>query len=177
MATLARDIRRSLTRVQMEFSARTGAAPALPSYANVHRRTVVVPAQGLMILNQVTLPSRDVARGSAFYRLLGLVQIVDALPRYARFEIPDGLATLSLELVEEPPSGPRPVIYFECEDLDATVEALRARGVTFDHAPRDQDWLWREARLRDPDGNELCLYHAGANRRFPPWRLGAAVSP
>jgi hydroxymethylpyrimidine/phosphomethylpyrimidine kinase len=32
-------------------------------------------------------------------------------------------------------------------------------------------WLWREARLRDPSGNEICLYHAGANRRFPPWRI------
>jgi hypothetical protein len=25
--------------------------------------------------------------------------------------------------------------------------------------------------LRDPDGNILCLYHAGDNRRNPPWRL------
>ncbi len=130
-----------------------------------------------MILNQVTLPSRDVARGVVFYRSLGFVQIVDALPRYARFEIPDGLATLSLELVAEPLSGPRPVIYFECEDLDAKVVELEARGVAFEHGPRDERWLWREARLRDPDGNELCLYRAGENRRFPPWRLGAAVHP
>ena len=125
-----------------------------------------------MVLNQITLPSRDVARCAAFYRLLGFVQIVDAPPRYARFEIPDGLATLSLELGELPP-GPGPVIFFECEDVDATFEALRALGVIFDHPPRDQDWLWREARLHDPDGNELCLYHAGENRRFPPWRLGS----
>jgi hydroxymethylpyrimidine/phosphomethylpyrimidine kinase len=34
-----------------------------------------------------------------------------------------------------------------------------------------QSWLWREAWLRDPAGNAVCLYHAGANRRFPPWRL------
>jgi catechol 2,3-dioxygenase-like lactoylglutathione lyase family enzyme len=130
-----------------------------------------------MILNQVTLPSRDVARGADFYRLLGFVQIVDAPPRYVRFEIPDGLATLSLELFEEPPAGPRPVIFFECEDVDATVEELRARGVAFDQGPRDQDWLWREARLHDPDGNELCLFHAGENRRFPPWRIGRGAIP
>lgn len=125
-----------------------------------------------MNLNHVTLPSQDVVRGAAFYRLLGFVQIVDALPRYVRFEIPDGLATLSLERAEVLPSGPRSVTYFECEDVDATVKALEDRGVTFDHGPRDERWLWREARLRDPDGNELCLYHAGENRRFPPWRLG-----
>jgi predicted enzyme related to lactoylglutathione lyase len=128
-----------------------------------------------MILNHVTLPSRDVVRGAAFYRMLGFVQIVDALPRYARFEIPDGVATLSLERTENLPSGPRAVIYLECEDVDGTVKVLEDRGVTFDHGPRDEPWLWREARLRDPDGNELRLYHAGENRRFPPWRLSGAV--
>ena len=39
-------------------------------------------------------------------------------------------------------------------------------------APVDQDWLWREARLADPSGNIICIYHAGENRRFPPWRIG-----
>ena len=33
-------------------------------------------------------------------------------------------------------------------------------------------WLWREARLRDPSGNVVCLYHAGDYRRHPPWRVG-----
>jgi hypothetical protein len=32
-------------------------------------------------------------------------------------------------------------------------------------------WLWREARLRDPDGHRVCLYRAGQNRKNPPWRL------
>jgi hydroxymethylpyrimidine/phosphomethylpyrimidine kinase len=31
--------------------------------------------------------------------------------------------------------------------------------------------MWREARLRDPDGNIIFLYHAGEARRFPPWRI------
>jgi hypothetical protein len=31
--------------------------------------------------------------------------------------------------------------------------------------------LWREAYLHDPDGNVVCLYHAGENRRNPPWRM------
>ena len=37
-----------------------------------------------MEFNQVTLPSRDVARGAAFYRRLGLVQIVENLPLVLR---------------------------------------------------------------------------------------------
>jgi uncharacterized glyoxalase superfamily protein PhnB len=63
------------------------------------------------------------------------------------------------------------IVYFECEDVDATCRELAARGVQFDSSPADQFYLWREAYLRDPYGNMLCLYRAGANRRYPPWRL------
>lgn len=123
-------------------------------------------------MNQVTLPSRDLAKACDFYRRLGLRLIVDSLPRYARFECPDGGATLSLHLAEAAPGGHEwPAVYFECDDLDATCERLAAAGIVFDSPPADQRWLWREARLRDPDGNALCLYHAGENRRFPPWRV------
>ena len=44
----------------------------------------------LVDLNQVTLPSTDVARSAAFYRALGFTQIVSKLPSYARFECPSG---------------------------------------------------------------------------------------
>jgi hydroxymethylpyrimidine/phosphomethylpyrimidine kinase len=63
-------------------------------------------------------------------------------------------------------------VYFECADLDQTVARLLAAGVLFDSLPADQPWLWREARLRDPAGNPLCLFWAGPNRRHPPWRIG-----
>ena len=129
-----------------------------------------------MNLNQVTLPSTDVERSAEFYRRLGFVQIVASLPRYARFECRMG-ATFSLHKTEPPLPSPSPsqtIVYFECENLDATYEELAARGIVFDQPPTDQPWLWREAYLRDPDGNVLCLYHAGSNRRFPPWRVDAA---
>jgi hypothetical protein len=81
-----------------------------------------------MNLNQVTLPAREVAPAVAFYQQLGLRLIVDALPRYVRFECPDGESTLSVEQVPELGVGPGPVIYLECEDLDGTVERLVALG-------------------------------------------------
>ena len=122
-----------------------------------------------MNLNQVTLPATDVERSVEFYRRLGFTQIVSTLPRYARFECPNG-ATFSLHAFKSlTPS--HTVVYFECDDLDGTYERLRALGVEFDQAPQDQIWLWREAYLHDPDGNIICLYHAGNTRRFPPWRL------
>ena len=62
------------------------------------------------------------------------------------------------------------MIYLESLRLDAWVAELQAAGLAFDQLPRDEAWLWREARLRDPAGNDMCLYAAGENRRFPPWR-------
>jgi catechol 2,3-dioxygenase-like lactoylglutathione lyase family enzyme len=124
-----------------------------------------------MTLNQVTLPSRDVARARDFYRKLGLRLVVDSSPRYVRLALPDGGATLSVERVEAAIATPAPIVYFECDDLDDRVSALQAQGIAFDHGPRDEPWLWREARLRDPDGNQLCFYRAGVNRLDPPWRV------
>ena len=41
----------------------------------------------------------------------------------------------------------------------------------FESEPIDQTWLWREAYLKDPNGNQICLFYAGENRLNPPWRL------
>jgi catechol 2,3-dioxygenase-like lactoylglutathione lyase family enzyme len=124
-----------------------------------------------MNLNQVTIPATDVARSAAFYRDMGFTLIVDALPRYARFECPEGDATFSLHHVDQPTTGPGMVIYFECADLDERAASLQAKGFVFAQLPTDERWLWREARLLDPAGNEICLFHAGENRKNPPWRV------
>jgi catechol 2,3-dioxygenase-like lactoylglutathione lyase family enzyme len=121
-----------------------------------------------MDLNQVTVVCSDYDASVTFYRALGLTQIVDSPPRYARFETPAG-TTLSIH--QGATVSPGTVIYFEVEDVDATVNALQAKGLEFDSGPVDQDWLWREAYLRDPAGNRLCIYSAGKNRRYPPWRM------
>ncbi|QKR98920.1 bifunctional hydroxymethylpyrimidine kinase/phosphomethylpyrimidine kinase [Sphingomonas sp. CL5.1] len=117
--------------------------------------------------NQITLPATDHAASFAFYRALGLTPIVDSDGRYARFESAGGV-TLSIEAAAE--IGGRPLVFIEVADLDAAVAAARARGIAVAD-PLDRPWGWREARLADPAGNALCLYHAGENRRFPPWRL------
>ena len=121
-------------------------------------------------LNQVTLPASDMAASVAFYRRMGFELIVDT-PHYARFKSTVGDATFSLHVVsgEVEPSGT--VVYFECAALDQQVEQLKANGVEFTQDPRDERWLWREARLVDPAGNVICLYHAGENRLNPPWRV------
>jgi predicted enzyme related to lactoylglutathione lyase len=122
-------------------------------------------------LNQVTVPSVDVARAVEFYQRLGLIQMGENLPKYARFVCPDGNSTFSIHQVGSLPAQPGVVVYFECDQLDAAVARLKDSGIVFDSAPQDQPWLWREAYLSDPDGNVICLYSAGDNRLNPPWRL------
>jgi catechol 2,3-dioxygenase-like lactoylglutathione lyase family enzyme len=124
-----------------------------------------------MNLNQVTVPTTDFNASVEFYRTLGLIQIVHSPPRYARFEFPIGGATFSVHFVESVPQNSGVVIYFECDDLDAKVEELREKGIEFEAEATVQSWLWREAYLKDPGGNRICLYYAGENRRNPPWRI------
>jgi catechol 2,3-dioxygenase-like lactoylglutathione lyase family enzyme len=124
-----------------------------------------------MLLNQVTVPALDVEKSIDFYRGLGLHLIVSALPHYARFETPEGGSTFSLDQVTTLADETGVVVYFECVDLDSKAKALAEQGYVFDQAPKDERWLWREARLRDPSNNVICLYWAGENRRFPPGRV------
>ncbi|MBC2845585.1 VOC family protein [Winogradskyella flava] len=124
-----------------------------------------------MNLNQVTIPSLDVKIATEFYKKLGLLLIVDALPRYVRFECPDGDSTFSIHEVENLPTGNGITIYFQNENLDKVVTQLQQKDITFTSEPEDKPWLWREAHLNDPDGNHIILYSAGKNRKNPPWRV------
>jgi catechol 2,3-dioxygenase-like lactoylglutathione lyase family enzyme len=124
-----------------------------------------------MNLNQITIPSLDVEKATEFYKTLGLTLIVDALPRYVRFECPDGDATLSIHKVDELLKGNSITIYFEDKNLDTLVLSLKQKGITFISDPEDKSYLWREAHLYDPDGNHIILFYAGKNRKNPPWRV------
>jgi len=124
-----------------------------------------------MNFNQVTLPCVDVAESIDFHSRMGFELVVDARPRYARFLCPQGNSTFSLHQVEALPSDSGFTVYFECQNIDAKYQELVASGFKFLSEPADQSWLWREVRLKDPSGNELCLFWAGENRINPPWRV------
>ena len=124
-----------------------------------------------MRLNQVTIPSKNIEKSVDFYKKLGLHLIVDASPRYVRFELPDGESTFSIHHVENFPKESSITIYFEDDNLDKLVKSLQKKGIHFTQLPINQRWLWREAHLLDPDGNKLILFTAGENRKNPPWRI------
>ena len=123
-----------------------------------------------MNLNQITISVRDVAKSMEFYEHLGLELIVKSLPTYARFQCPMGDATFSLHQSDQQINDST-WIYFEVDNLDAKVNELLGLGFEFDELPNDKPWLWREARLKDLDNNQLILYYAGVNRKNPPWRI------
>ncbi|HMQ02905.1 MAG TPA: VOC family protein [Pyrinomonadaceae bacterium] len=132
-----------------------------------------------MNLNQVTLHCPNTLETVEFYQQLGLLLIVDSLPRYARLECPTGDSTLSVQIAPSAETHSTKIafnsdkitLYFECDDLDLEVSRLRSLGIEIDQEPVDREWLWREAYLKDPAGNKICLYHAGSNRKNPPWRV------
>jgi catechol 2,3-dioxygenase-like lactoylglutathione lyase family enzyme len=124
-----------------------------------------------MNLNQITVPAVNIEKSIEFYEKLGLTLIVKSLPDYARFECTKGDSTFSLHHVDNRQKTDGIWIYFEVLDLDEYVNTLKDKGIVFEELPNDKDWLWREARLKDPDNNQLIIYHAGDNRKNPPWRI------
>jgi predicted enzyme related to lactoylglutathione lyase len=124
-----------------------------------------------MNLNQVTIYTTKPTETAEFFQKLGLILIVDSLPRYARLECPDGDSTLSIQQDETAAVSNNVVLYFECDDLDAEVSRLKNLGLAFDEDPTDRPWLWRQAYLKDPNGSKICLFRAGDNRKNPPWRV------
>ncbi|MFT4874334.1 VOC family protein [Congregibacter sp.] len=127
-----------------------------------------------MLINQITIGCTDYAESVAFYKAIGLVQIVDAPPRYARFESPSGDgATLSLHSVDKN-IAQNTVVYFDHtseEALASQIDKLIASGLVLRQKITDESWGWKEARIMDPAGNELCFMFAGDQRRFPRWRV------
>lgn len=128
-----------------------------------------------MRLNQVTVPLIDYEASKAFYLKLGLELLVDSPPRYARFAMPEGGSTFSIEKVDGVAGGDWPLIWFESDRLDALVAELKAKGISFETDPEDKSYLWRVATLRDPACNLIALYHAGENRLNPPWRVKSSA--
>jgi uncharacterized glyoxalase superfamily protein PhnB len=126
------------------------------------------------LLNQVTLGCTNVIESKNFYLKLGLRLIVSS-DHYCRFECPNGGSTLSIHLVPETESvsfsAGCAAVYFEHPRLEEWVEELKKRGIVFETEITNQTWRWKEIWLKDPFGHRICLYTAGKNRRFPPWRV------
>ena len=118
---------------------------------------------GLKGIRQVAQRARDLDRAVEFYRdTLGASFI-------ARFD-PPGLAFFQFEgvrlLLEA--SASSTTLYFAVDDIEASAEELRRRGVVFEQEPQlvhrddegtfgtagEEEWM---GFFRDPDGNLLAI--------------------
>ena len=82
-----------------------------------------------------------------------------------------GESTFSIHQSEKPVQDSGVWIYFEVDNVDEKISELIRKGVVIEELPDDKTWLWREARIRDLDNHLLIIYHAGVNRKSPPWRI------
>ncbi|WP_337041508.1 VOC family protein [Emticicia sp. 17c] len=123
-----------------------------------------------MNLNQLTVPVTNIAKSIEFYEQLGLRLIVKDT-HYARFECPEGEATFSIHYAEKPLNNEGIWVYFEVADVDDKISELIRKDFIIEELPNDKPWLWREARLKDLDNTQIIVYHAGHNRKNPPWRV------
>jgi len=133
----------------------------------------------IMRLNHITIIASDLERSNSFYQKLGLEPIVYSPPRYARFHVPDNEATFSIEVTPDADrmGGEQSQIFFECDELDQYCAKLESAGIKFDQRQTDMPYLWREARLTDPEGHDIRLHFAGENRVNPPRRVPRITEP
>ena len=100
--------------------------------------------------SHVILYSTDADADRAFFADVLGQSHVDAGGGWLIFKLPP--AELAMH-----PGGPGHELYFMCDELDATMQQLRTRGVEFTQEVTEERW-GRVTRFRLPSGSEIGLY-------------------
>lgn len=111
----------------------------------------------------VILYSSDAEADRAFFRDVLGYRHVDAGGGWLIFELPP--AEIAVHPAEDPGPGPGPgpgsgaahEFYFMCDDVEATVAELTAKGVEFTQPVTDAGW-GRLTRFRLPGGGDVGMY-------------------
>ena len=116
-------------------------------------------------INFVALPVGDQDRALDFYtRKLGLRIFTDQSMgnmRWIELQIPGAETMLVLDPKPDhvPDPGPKPVLALVADNVQATYEELRAKGVEFTQPPKKEHW-GEYAVFKDSEGN-LILFAKG----------------
>jgi predicted enzyme related to lactoylglutathione lyase len=89
-----------------------------------------------------------------FFKNVLEMDYVDAGGGWLIFKLPP--AELGIHPTDEH-SGPSHLLYLTCDNLDATMKDLAAKGVTFNGDVQDQGW-GRLVTFNMPGGAELAMY-------------------
>jgi len=102
--------------------------------------------------SHVVLFSRDPEADRAFFAEVLEQPHVDAGGGWLIFKLP------AAELAVHPSDGPAGhELYFMCDDVDATMRDLRAKGVEFTQDVSEERW-GRLTRFRLPGGGDVGIY-------------------
>ena len=102
--------------------------------------------------SHVILFSQDPEADRLFFADVLGFQHVDAGGGWLVFALPP--AEAAMHPTDGPPSAE---LYFTCDDVEATVEELRAKGVEFTAGISEERW-GRLTRFRLPGGGEVGMY-------------------
>jgi predicted enzyme related to lactoylglutathione lyase len=96
--------------------------------------------------------TRDVERIRAFFEDVLELPAVDAGDGWLIFALPPA------ELAAHPADdGDRDALYLTCDDIEATIRELKAKGGELARPIHDESW-GRVTAIRLPDGGEMPLY-------------------
>jgi methylmalonyl-CoA/ethylmalonyl-CoA epimerase len=116
--------------------------------------------QGLRQIGQIAINAKDIERATAFYRdVLGLKLLFQAGPNLSFLDC--GGVRLMITVPEAEFDHPSTILYYKVDDIQASYEALKARGAEFRDEPHllakmpDHE-LWMTF-LKDSEGNTLGL--------------------
>lgn len=101
------------------------------------------------------LYAEDADATRAFFRDVLELPSVDSGGGWLIFKLPPG--ELGVHPAGEPPTGARHELFLMCDDIEATVAELAAKGVEFAGEIEEQGW-GRLATIRVPGGGDLGLY-------------------
>ncbi|MDQ0312858.1 catechol 2,3-dioxygenase-like lactoylglutathione lyase family enzyme [Kitasatospora herbaricolor] len=100
----------------------------------------------------IVVHSRDAEADRAFFRNVLEYPHVDAGGGWLIFKLPPA------EVAVHPTTGPEgQELFLMCDDLEATMRTLTAKGVEFTQPVTEQRW-GRLTRLRLPGGGEVGIY-------------------
>ncbi len=118
----------------------------------------------------VGIPVKDQDAALKFYtEALGMKVLTDQpfLPnqRWIELTIPGSETGVALFTPpgHESRIGEFQSISFWCDDVSATAEGLKKKGVVFTQAPKTEQW-GTSAKFKDPDGNQFVLSSRGKQK-------------
>ncbi|GAA1329651.1 VOC family protein [Brachybacterium rhamnosum] len=108
-------------------------------------------------ISYIELPARDLAATKAFYEAAFAWRFTDYGPEYSGIVTPDGEGEIGGLDPGAEPTGGGPLVLLFSEDLDATVEAVRAAGGEVVAGP----YVFpggRRFEFTDPSGNRVGVF-------------------